>query len=121
MKLDVSRCLLLIIVALGLVGCMPAVSSEASFLLGQDYLRMTNAELITYEQELNDELGRTSSSDHSDVNVGIGIGSWGGDVGYGVSADRWLGGGGKNDTALELKNRRDEVRDEMRRKNLLLQ
>ena len=44
MKLDVSRCLLLIIVALGLVGCMPAISSEASFLLGQDYLRMTNPE-----------------------------------------------------------------------------
>jgi len=75
-----------------LVGCLPAASSEQPPLLGQDYLKMTDAQLVAYEQQLSDELVRASRSTNRDVSVGVGFGSWGGSTGYGVHADRWLGG-----------------------------
>ena len=80
---------------------------------------MTDKELIVYEQDLSDELINSSHSGRNDVNVGIGLGSWGGAVGYGVRADRLLGSNGNQATTLELKMRREEVREEMRRRGLL--
>jgi hypothetical protein len=104
-----------------LFGCMPVSSTDTSSLLGRDYLRMSDSQLVAYEQELSDELVRLSRSGSSgDVNVGVGFGSWGGGAGYGVHADKWLGGGVTGST-LQLNNRRDDVRAEMRRRHLLPQ
>lgn len=111
--------LLLICLPQLLVGCLSSASPDPSSLLRQDYLRMSDAELIAYEQALSDALVRSSRSSQGDVSVGIGFGSWGGGSGYGVHADRWLGGGGSDGTTGELINRRDKVRNEMRRRRLL--
>jgi hypothetical protein len=109
----------LIALFFSLSGCLSSASSDANFLLGEDYLGMTDARLTAYEQELNDALVSSGRSGSGDVNVGIGFGSWGGGTGYGVHADKWLGGGGGGSTVPELKNRRDAVRAEMQRRGLL--
>ncbi len=112
--------LLAVLFAVLLTGCMSGASSDAAYLLEQDHLKMTDSELITYEQELSDELVNSSrSSDNRDVGVGIGVGSWGGNVGFGVHADKWFGGGGDSGMIRDLKNKRDEVRQEMRNRGLL--
>ncbi len=112
----------LLALALGLLlaGCTPAASPETGFLLEKDFHRMTDAELVAYEQELSDELLRSGRTGASDVGLGVGIGSWGGSTGFGVRADKWFGGGGGG-TDPELLARRDEVRNEMKRRGLLQQ
>ena len=119
---NVKHLTLLILLAHVLVGCLSAPGSDTVPLLRQDYLRMSDTELVAYEQELSDELVRSSRAGNSgDVSVGVGFGSWSGGSGYGVQADKWLGGGGSSSNTLELKNQRDRVRDEMRRRRLLPQ
>ena len=117
--MDVKSLVLMVLLGLGLAGCLPAANSDANFLLGQDYLRMTDAQLVVYEQELTDQLVSSSRSGNGDVSVGLGVGSWSGNTGFGVHADKWLGGGGGSSNILALKDRREEVRTEMRRRGLL--
>ena len=120
--LDVKHLPLLILFAHVLVGCLSTPGSDTALLLQQDYLKMSDAELISYEQELSDALVRSSRSANSgDVSVGVGFGSWSGGSGYGVQADKWLGGASSNSNTLELENQRNRVRDEMRRRRLLPQ
>ena len=101
-----------------LVCCLPATASRSSSLLERDYLNMTNTELVAYEQQLSDELVMASRPANSDVSIGVGFGSWSGNSGYGVRADRWLGGV-NDDKILATKIRREEVRAEMKRRHLL--
>jgi hypothetical protein len=120
--LDVKHLTLLILLAHVLFGCLSARQPDTALFLRQDYFKMSDAELISYEQELSDALVRSSRSANSgDVSVGVGFGSWSGGSGYGVQADKWLGGGGSNSNTLELENQRNRVRDEMRRRRLLPQ
>ncbi len=117
---DCLRTVIVILCGLVLVGCMSAgPPSEVTFLLEQDYLKMTNTQLVDYEQKLSDELVNSSRSSSGDVGIGFGLGSWGGSSGYGVRTEQWLGGSSVNSTARELKLRRDDVRNEMRRRGLL--
>ena len=118
-KLDVLLALFLIICGLVLVGCMSGAPSEATFLLEQDYLKMTNTQLVDYEQRLSDELVSSSRTSSGDVGIGFSFGSWGSSSGYGVRTDQRLAGSGENSTARELRFRRDDVRNEMRRRGLL--
>ena len=118
-KLDVLLALFLIICGLVLVGCMSGAPSEATFLLEQDYLRMTNTQLVDYEQRLSDELVSSSRTSSGDVGIGLSFGSWGSSSGYGVRTDQRLAGSGENSTTRELRFRRDDVRNEMRRRGLL--
>ncbi len=118
---DVKGLVFMVFLGFGLAGCLTAANSDATFLLGQDYLRMTDAQLVAYEQELSDELVRSSRSGSGDVSVGLGVGTWSGNTGFGIHADKWLGGGGGSSNILELKDRREEVRTEMRRRGLLPQ
>jgi hypothetical protein len=120
-SIDIKGHVLLVSLALSLAGCLPAANSDATFLLGQDYLRMTDTQLVVYEQKLSDELVRSSRSGNGDVSVGLGVGTWSGNTGFGVHADKWLGGGGGSSHFRELKDRREEVRSEMRRRGLLPQ
>jgi hypothetical protein len=112
----------LLVLALGsvLAGCTPAVNPETSLLLERDYLRMTDIQLVSYEQELSDALLRSGGAGVSDVGLGVGIGSWGGSTGFGVRADKWFGGGGGG-VDPELQTRRDQVRGEMKRRGLVQQ
>jgi hypothetical protein len=118
-KSRLMQCLMLVTFLASLLsGCLPAADSAQSSLLGQDYLTMTDAQLIAYEQQLSDELVLASSSTNRDVSVGFGFGSWSGNTGYGVRTDRWLGD--RNDAAIQaLSSRREAVRAEMRRRQLL--
>jgi hypothetical protein len=120
-SIDIKGQVLLVSFVLSMAGCLPAANPDATFLLGQDYLRMTDTQLVVYEQELSDELVRSSRSGNGDVSVGLGVGTWSGNTGFGVHADKWLGGGGGSSHILELKDRREEVRTEMRRRGLLPQ
>lgn len=120
MKRSVSSTVIVVLGCLLLLcGCLAKTDPEVSFLLEQPYERMTDAELVAYEQELNDALIRSARHGNGDVRVGIGFGSWGGNVGYGVSADRRLGEIGTADTETELRSRRNMVREEMKRRGLL--
>lgn len=114
---------LILVVMLGgmsvLAGCMSGASSDAAFLLEEDYLRMNDTELVAYEQELSDELLNANRGSGNDVGVGIGFGSWGSNLGVGLHADKWFGGDQESDTARDLRFRRAEVREEMRRRGLL--
>ena len=114
-----SRVFWLVVFSVLLAGCMSGAGTDAPFLLEQDYLRMTDTELIEYEQELSDELVKSSRSGNGDVGVGIGVGSWGSNVGFGVRAGKWLGGSGEGEMTQDLRTRREEVRDEMRRRKLI--
>lgn len=82
---------------------------------------MTDAQLVAYEQDLSDELVQSSRSGGGDVNLGFGFGGWSGNTGYGVHADKWLGGGSGSSASFDLQVRRDEVRAEMKRRGLLPQ
>jgi len=118
-KLAALLAILLFFCGIILVGCMSGAPSEATSLLEQDYLRMTNTQLVDYEQRLSDELLRSSRTGSGDVGIGFSFGSWGSSSGYGVRTDQRLAGSGENSTTRELKFRRDDVRNEMRRRKLL--
>ena len=109
----------LILCGLVLICCMSGAPSEATFLLEQDYLRMTNTQLVDYEQRLSDELVSSSRTSSGDVGIGLSFGSWGSSSGYGVRTDQRIAGSGENSTTRELRFRRDDVRNEMRRRGLL--
>jgi hypothetical protein len=103
-----------------LAGCAASGGQNASYLLEQDYQRMTNVQLTAYEQELSDEISRFSGSG-SGMSVGFGLGSWGSHSGFGLGVDQAVGGGGGGGggNAIELRNRREAVRTEMRSRGLL--
>ena len=102
-----------------LVACVPTPGPDAASLLRQDYLRMSDADLVAYEQKLSDELVNLSRTSSGDVGIGFSFGSWGSSSGYGVRTDQRIGGNGENSTSRELKFRREDVRREMRRRGLL--
>jgi len=99
-------------------GCAASAGSNAGYLLEQDYQHMNNAQLTAYEQELSDEIARVSGSGAGNTSVGIGLGSWGHHGGFGLGVGQTLGGGGGG-AIVELHERRDAVRGEMRRRGLL--
>jgi len=120
MRNAATRLRLLLPAMLLLASCAASAGSNAAFLLEQDYQRMTNAELTAYEQELNDELAHASGGSPSGVSVGLGLGSWGDHTGFGLGVEQALGGGGGGGgVSVELRDRRDAVRVEMRRRGLL--
>ena len=100
-----------------LAGCAAYGSSNARALLGQDYQQMTNAELTAYEQKLSEEIA-LSGSGAGNTSIGFGLGSWGSDLGVGLGVNQNLGGG-NGGVPIELRDRREAVRIEMRKRGLL--
>lgn len=100
-----------------LAGCAASTGASTAFLLEQDYQRMSNAQLTAHEQELSDALARSAGSAPGGVSVGFGLGSWGSRSGVGVGVGQTVSGGSDGD--MELRERRDAVRAEMRRRGLL--
>ena len=118
-KSDYRTVTLLAFCCIILAGCMTGSPTETTVLLEQDYLRMTNTQLVDYEQKLSDELVNLSRTSSGDVGIGFTFGSWGSSSGYGVRTDQRIGGNGENSTSRELRFRREDVRREMRRRGLL--
>jgi hypothetical protein len=111
---------MLVMTVLLLVGCAASGGSPAGALLGQDYQKMTNPELTAYEQALSEEIARSSgSSGGGGTSIGFGLGSWGSSSGFGLGVEQSLGGGGGGGAPVELRDRREAVRVEMRRRGLL--
>jgi hypothetical protein len=113
------KALLLLVSSLLLVGCAASGGSQAAYLLEQDYQRMGNADLTAYEQALSEEIDRDSGGGWGGTSLGFGIGSWGSDAGFGLGVNQNLAGGGGSHGSVELRDRREVVRAEMRRRGLL--
>ena len=101
-----------------LAGCAASGGGNASYLLEQDYRKMTNAQLTAYEQQLSDEIASSSSGGSLPISIGFGFGSWGSHSGGGVGVEQSVGGGGGG-APVELRDRREAVRVEMRRRGLI--
>lgn len=109
---------LLLAAVLLLSGCASSGGANVGYLLEQDYARMNDAQLTAYEQEVSDELAASAGDSSSGVSLGLGVGSWGSHSGVGLGVEKWLGGGGGG-AQVELRDRREAVREEMRRRGLL--
>jgi hypothetical protein len=101
--------LVLIIAALFLaLGC----ANNSKALLAEDYVKMSNDDLLRYYYRLNDEI--ESQEKQSGPQVGIGIGGIGSHVGGGLG----VGTGSKGYTAEDLRARRIDVRMELNKRKL---
>ena len=119
MSMAIVRTVLLLASILLLAGCAASAGSHAAYLLEQDYQRMGNAELTAFEQELGEEIARGSGGGWGGTSLGVGIGSWGSNTGFGVGVNQDLGDAGGGYGSVELRDRREAVRVEMRRRGLL--
>ena len=100
-----------------LVGCAMNAGPSSDHLLEQNYQSMNNVELTAYEQELSDQIAKSSASGFGGTSIGFGFGSWGSSRGVGIGVDQSLSGG--SGPATDLSARRDDVRTEMRNRGLL--
>jgi hypothetical protein len=97
------------VIALFISGC----AGQQKELLAQDYLRMTNDEVLTYYYQLSDEIDRcTSESNRTSVGLGTGFGLGGVGIGLGVSESS------PTCNADKLRQRRSEVRIELQHRGV---
>lgn len=113
MKIKVAIGLLLILAVFILAGC----AGQSKELLGENYQSMSDAKLLEYFYRLNDEIEKQEKQ--TGPSFGFGIGGFGhgrghGGVGGGVGVDT----GGTAYTADDLRQRRIEVRMEMKKRNI---
>jgi hypothetical protein len=100
--------LFLVMVAVFLVaGC----AERSKELLAEDFMKMSNDDLLRYFYRLNDEIERQENT--SGPQFGIGMGSFGHGVGGGVG----VGTEAPGYTAEELRTRRIDVRMELRKRD----
>jgi hypothetical protein len=101
--------LLLIVAAVCLVfGC----AERTTELLAEDYQKMSNDDLLRYFYRLDDEIEKQEKQ--SGPRIGIGIGSIGSRTGAGVG----ISSDSTGHTADELRERRIEVRLELKKRGL---
>lgn len=101
--------MLLAVTAVFLIfGC----ADKTKDLLAEDYKKMTNDDLLRYYYRLNDEI--ESQEKQSGPQVGIGVGGFGRHVGGGVGVST----GATGYTATELRERRIDVRMELKKRGL---
>ncbi|OPY16269.1 MAG: hypothetical protein A4E74_01932 [Syntrophus sp. PtaB.Bin075] len=91
-----------------LSGC----ASQTQALLAEDYTKMGNEELLRYFYRLDDEIERQEKAWGPEI--GIGIGTFGHHSGMGVG----VGTGPTGYTADDLRNRRIDVRLELKKRGL---
>jgi hypothetical protein len=101
--------LLMVFVAFVLAGC----ASQSKEILAEDYKVMSNDKLLEYFYRLNDEIEKQEKQ--TGPSFGIGIGGFGH---RGVGAGVGVESGGTAYTADDLRQRRVEVRMEMKRRNI---
>ena len=99
-----------------LIGFIAGCASHSSQLLDENYKTMNNEQLLEYFYRLNDEIEKQEKQ--TGPSMGIGLGGFGlgrrGAIGSGVGVET----GGTAYTADDLRQRRIEVRMEMKRRNI---
>ncbi len=108
MKVKVAVGCLTIFVMFILAGC----AGQSKELLGENFKTMSNDRLLEYFYQLNDEIEKQEKQ--TSPSFGIGVGGFGRSVGGGVG----VGTGGTGYTADDLRQRRIEVRMEMKKRNI---
>lgn len=108
MKTKIAMAILLVFAAFVVAGC----ASQSKEILGEDYKMMTDEKLLEYFYRLNDEIDKQEKQ--TGPSIGIGVGGFGRGVGGGVG----IGSGGTAYTAEDLRQRRVEVRLEMKRRKI---
>jgi len=108
MKTKIAIGILLVFAAFVIAGC----AGQSKEILGEDYKAMTDEKLLEYFYRLNDEIDKQEKQ--TGPSIGIGVGGFGRGVGGGVG----IGSGGTAYTAEDLRQRRVEVRMEMKRRNI---
>jgi hypothetical protein len=99
----------LVLFALCAYGC----AGQQKKLLEQDYLHMSNDELLTYHDNLSTQIARCDGGGDS-ASVGVGTGYGSGGVGVGVGLSHII----STCNPDKLKERRREVIEEMKRRGL---
>lgn len=107
-RINIITGILMIVVLLIGAGC----AGKSKELLAEDYKKMSNERLLEYFYRLNDEIEKQEKQ--TGPSFGIGVGSFGRGVGGGVG----VGTGGTGYTAEDLRERRIEIRMEMKRRNI---
>ncbi len=102
----------LLLLALLLTGCA-ATSQRSHELLAVSYATLPNPELQSYYRQLNDQIAIEERNRRGGTSIGIGIFS----SPVAVGASQQLGGGVT--IAEELRERRNQVRQELDRRGLL--
>lgn len=108
MKRNLTLSLMMIIAAVLILGC----AGSSKELLAEDYKKMNNEQILEYYYRLNDEIEKQEKQ--SGPSFGIGIGG----IGHGVGGGVGIGTGGTGYTAEDLRQRRIEIRMEMKRRNI---
>ncbi len=111
MKAKLAVGILIMFLASMAAGC----AGQSKELLGENYKTMSNDRLLEYFYQLNDEIEKQEKQ--TGPSFGIGLGGFGGGrtaVGGGVG----VGTGGTAYTADDLRQRRIEVRMEMKKRNI---
>jgi len=108
MKRKLAIGILLVFAAFIVAGC----AGQSKEILGEDYKAMTDEKILEYFYRLNDEIDKQEKQ--TGPSIGIGVGGFGRGVGGGVG----IGSGGTAYTAEDLRQRRVEVRMEMKRRNI---
>ena len=103
---------ILMLVALAAVFLLFGCADKTKDLLAEDYKKMANEDLLRYYYRLNDEIERQEKQ--SGPQVGIGVGGFGRHVGGGVGVST----GATGYTATELRERRIDVRMELKKRGL---
>lgn len=103
----ISGILMILVLVIG-AGC----AGKSKELLAEDYKKMNNEQLLEYFYRLNDEIEKQEKQ--TGPSIGVGIGGFGRGVGGGVG----VGTGGTAYTADDLRQRRIEIRMEMKRRNI---
>jgi len=107
-RINIAVGMLIIFAALIIAGC----ANKSTELLAEDYKKMNNEQILEYFYRLNDEIEKQEKQ--SGPSFGIGVGGMGRGVGGGVG----VGTGGTGYTADDLRERRVEIRMEMKRRNI---
>jgi len=100
--------ILMIFAVVIVAGC----AGQSKELLAEDYKKMNNEQILEYFYRLNDEIEKQEKQ--TGPSFGVGVGGFGRGVGGGVG----VGTGGTGYTADDLRERRIEIRMEMKRRNI---
>ncbi|PKN06212.1 MAG: hypothetical protein CVU72_05640 [Deltaproteobacteria bacterium HGW-Deltaproteobacteria-7] len=110
MKIKVTTGLLIIFAAYIFAGC----AGQSKELLGENYQSMSDDKLLEYFYRLNDEIEKQEKQ--TGPSFGVGIGGFG--HSRGAVGGVGVGTGGTAYTAEDLRQRRIEVRMEMKKRNI---
>ena len=113
MKSKIFMAYVAVIVALILLGC----ASKSTEMLAEDFNKMNNDQLLEYFYRLNDEIEKQEKQ--TGPSFGIGLGGFGFGHGHGgIGGGVGVGTGQTAYTADDLRQRRVEVRMELKRRNI---